>query len=210
LIGVVRRTVIRGTQKAERLRFLNKVRHGGKFHRNSYQPNWARFREAEEQWKARKRTKHWKSDATEMSPCVVPERGPLVGDNAGTQTILNNHSHLTSAGARQSEIAGAHEGREAPGHPRKRYVAVNSPPRPVRGSGMRAFDASKAAARVGAERRWNKALTDRFSASPDKYATVIAALDQDLQNAATEAELTRPGNGLALIVVQLAARGLSI
>src|SRR5262245_32062126 len=53
LLGVHRRTVMRSTEKGDKLRYLQKIRHGGNFHRNLYIPNWTRFREIESVWKRR-------------------------------------------------------------------------------------------------------------------------------------------------------------
>ena len=54
LVGVSRRTVIRAAGVLANKGYIRKLRHGGKFHRNQYEPNWAHFRAMEAQWNARR------------------------------------------------------------------------------------------------------------------------------------------------------------
>jgi hypothetical protein len=68
-----------------------------------------------------------------------------------------------------------------------------------------ALPSSREAAQSAALRRWNNELLDRFRSTP-LYAVIIDAIDTELQNAATEAELKRKGAGLACIVQQLTMR----
>jgi len=56
-------------------------------------------------------------------------------------------------------------------------------------------------------RRWNGDLLDRFRSTP-AYAVIVDALDQELQNAATEAELKRRGAGVDHILRELALRNV--
>jgi len=62
---------------------------------------------------------------------------------------------------------------------------------------------SSVAARDEAERRWITAVTDRFRSSPITYGEVIAAITIEISEAATDAELQRPGAGLDHIVRKL-------
>src|ERR1035437_5639506 len=44
LLGIYRRTVIRAINNLVGLKYFRRVRHGGNFHRNFYEPLWPRFR----------------------------------------------------------------------------------------------------------------------------------------------------------------------
>lgn len=104
LLGINRRTVIRATGSLEESGYFRIDRHGGKFHRNSYQPIWARFRACENGWaERRKRAKQFPSAASELSPLQGP-RCHIGGGGSATQTYSNNQSDLTSASQqRQSQ-----------------------------------------------------------------------------------------------------------
>src|SRR4029079_9012308 len=86
LLSVSRRTVIRAVSALEKRRLLVKTRHGGKSHRNAYEPNWLAFREIERRWTALKATRHWQALAAETSPSRVPPECQSAGDADGTQT----------------------------------------------------------------------------------------------------------------------------
>jgi hypothetical protein len=62
---------------------------------------------------------------------------------------------------------------------------------------------SSAAARDEAERRWSRAITDRFRSTPVTYAQVIEAITVDISKAATDAELQRSGAGCDHIMREL-------
>src|SRR5438094_10256007 len=51
LLGLSTRTVIRANERLETAGLFKKTRHGGYSHRNSYDPNWARFQELEIAWR---------------------------------------------------------------------------------------------------------------------------------------------------------------
>ena len=53
LLGISERTVFRSLKRIEADRLFKRVRHGGHLNRNSYEPNWQRFREIETIWSAR-------------------------------------------------------------------------------------------------------------------------------------------------------------
>jgi hypothetical protein len=56
-------------------------------------------------------------------------------------------------------------------------------------------------------RRWNGDLLDRFR-STQAYPVIVDAIDQELQNAATEAEQKRRGAGADHILRELALRNV--
>jgi hypothetical protein len=206
LIGKSRRTVIRAVERLVRARFFVKARHGGHFHRNSYEPHWALFRQLEVQWKLRQATRHW---AQEMSPSTVPKLCHVVGDESGTQTNLINKSKETCL---QQEVptspvsVGAESGK---GNSRKELSdhLYRSHDLRLRSSAAPLFNGSNAAARSAAERRWNGALMKRLIGEPELYAKAIDAIDQSMQDAATEAEMRSRGSGMRHLIEQLAKKG---
>jgi hypothetical protein len=62
---------------------------------------------------------------------------------------------------------------------------------------------SSAAARDEAERRWSSAITDQFRDTPGTHAQVIQAITAVISEAATDAELQRPGAGFDHIINEL-------
>ena len=208
LVGKSRRTIIRAVQRLEKLKFLAKVRHGGHFHRNSYQPNWPQFRLLEASWKARKATRHWAAD---VAPSKVPDSSHIAGDEPGTQTISINQSSET-----KPPVPPISDVQDVTGQKGNSNKQERSPLghlcSPTRGNIFTKASVadSAAAARLSAEHRWNSALLRKLVDRPDLYALVIEAVDPDLQRKATEAELLRKGAGLGLIIKELKNRGLDL
>lgn len=210
LVGKSRRTIIRAVKRLERMRFIIKVRHGGHFHRNSYEPNWAHFRQLEAQWKARRATRHWMAN---VSPSMVPTPCHDGGDKPGTQTILTNQSKPTCLRLAPDTDKGLREAEDRKGHPKEESSSPSSGGRQTpryRGIGGAVFTAPKFAARSSAERRWNSALQKSLIETPELYARAVEAIDAELQNEATEAEMKRAGGGLFHIFEQLVQRGLKL
>jgi hypothetical protein len=200
LLGINRRTVIRAVKKLETQRFIRKVRHGGKSHRNSYAPDWVRFREFEAAWSTRFKTARWNSDATKVSP-IGCQSCHLGGDEGVTQTFLTNLSkEPSSIGAVSEEDKNSNKPTDRKGHPSKNVRHIDRTL--SQASSSRAVDA----ARVAAERRWTGALHDQYAATPTVYGEIIDAIDPEMQAAATEAEIRRPGTGLLCILHELQAR----
>ncbi|KQY99388.1 hypothetical protein ASD45_00170 [Pseudolabrys sp. Root1462] len=210
LVGKSRRTVIRAVERLEKGRFLTKIRHGGQFHRNAYQPNWPQFRLIESQWNARRKTRHWGST---MSPTNVSAVGHIAGDKCVTQTILINQSSETSPAATTSadqNAATAAKGSELPTRQIEVKVRQELSSRPSHPNTPVALTNARAAARLSAERRWNTALLARLRDRPDLLEKAIEAIDPKLQVDATEVELARKGSGLRYILEQLVTRGLHL
>src|SRR5690349_11148381 len=67
LLGLSRRTVIRANGALTRKRYFTKVRHGGKFHRNQYAPNWPHFAAKEQAWKEARRAARHSRDVENLS-----------------------------------------------------------------------------------------------------------------------------------------------
>jgi hypothetical protein len=182
LLGIHQRTVMRSMDRIEAARLFRRIRHGGHLNRNSYEPNWARFREIEVGWSARMKRKP--DPATEMSPASC-QPCHVDGDTSATQTCRRNLSKETSHRGlptkEKCQGAGFSPGRA-------------SSPQPT---------TSSDAARTEAERRWHGELHRQFSQLPITYGEIIAAIDADMQAAATEAELRRRGAGFTYIVNRL-------
>jgi len=209
LIGKSRRTVIRSVMRLEKIGLLIKARHGGGFHRNSYQPSWPFFRSLEAKWKARRGTRHWEAN---VSPSTVPTTSHLPGDKAGTQTIPINQSKETSPPPPSSPQPAAADANEV-GEKSPNRSPVQPHPIPVRRSNksVRSVSTDSAtAARTAAERRWHYALLMRLRDRPELYEQAVEAIDLNLRTGATEAELARKGTGVRYILDQLIARGLHL
>jgi hypothetical protein len=189
LLGRSRRTVIRAVLRIERIRFVRKYRHGGHSHRNSYEPNWTRYREIENAWAARKKTRHWESSATELSP-RRSQTSHLDGAVVGTQTFLINQSNKPVGPFSN----GADLALGANGHSVLARNSTNQADGTVHASD---------AARLAAERRWSTGLHNTYSGCMEAYAKVIEAIDANVQSAATDAEMRKRGAGLQFIIDRL-------
>jgi hypothetical protein len=205
LLGVHRRTVIRAWPKLEASRMFRKVRHGGKSHRNSYEPVWSRFRELDAQWKARfgadKLAREPKASLFQRQTCQV------AGDVPVTQTSLRNQSEETKAEAALSRDPQAPKGWDVrKGHSREAGGSAPGFNRYRRGSSISA--SSFEAARAAAERRWTLALHKHLAGSEKAYGEAIEMIDETLRASATDAELRRDGSGLAHVLLELSKRRL--
>jgi hypothetical protein len=204
LLGIHRRTVIRASKSLQALRVLIVDRHGGNHHCNSYQPNWALFREIEKRWAAVKKTSHYDKAGSNLSPLPVSAECHSAGDQAVTQTNPTNHSNLTLGPSR----AAGHNVKPAELSGPKRQPRKPTWQRPFASSNLPAFSAARTAARGAAEKRWNKDLQDQFIKYPDRYAEIIQAIDGQLQEAATDAEMGKYGAGVAYLIEELRRRQL--
>ncbi|MCS3731360.1 helix-turn-helix domain-containing protein [Bradyrhizobium betae] len=192
LIGMSRRTVMRAVARLERLGLFRKVRHGGKFHRNSYEPIWSSFREAEDRWNDRRRSRKQKFASLGVSPSTGPTRHPE-GDGHGHQTYSSNPLYKTLAVKR-------HEGSIARVAP-VASSATKLPRKEFEASNARAPTTSSAdVARIAAERRWSDNLRCELSTKVAVYGAIVDFIDEPLRIAATEAELNCRGAGLRLIL----------
>ncbi len=190
LVGIERRTVLRSLAKIEaKTGLIIRFRHAGYFQRNSYQPNWARFREIEAEWKALKKTSHYVSPILLMSPSQG-QSSRVGGDEAVPQTCSNETCIKRTSPKRlaiQEKVSRAVE------------------KVPIERSALRTT-ASRQAARDAAERRWNVQLTALLATKPAVYAAAIDAIDIEMQSAATEMELHSAGSGLSHVLNELSRR----
>jgi len=179
LLGVSRRTVIRAVQRLEKLKLVRKLRHGGHSHRNSYEPNWARFREIDAQWSVRFRTKSTWSGATDVSHCECQSCHD-VGDAAVNQTCSINSSQKTHSEAEVSaKLSSGPKDREGQPSKEKRHHGTRFVHSRTAGGSQ-----ALVAADTAAERRWNDELLQRYSARPNVYAAIVDAISAELQRAA--------------------------
>lgn len=169
LVGMSRRTVMRAVARLERSGLFRKVRHGGKFHRNKYEPIWSSFREAEDRWNSRRKFRRQKLSSLNMSPSAGPTRHPE-GDGYGHQTYSSNPLYKTlaakrleSSAARAALVTSRSTG-SATKLPKKEFDALDS-----RGLTM----SSANVARIAAERRWSDNLRCELSTKVAVYGAVV-------------------------------------
>jgi hypothetical protein len=203
ILRMHKRTIIRAGNRLASLKLFSKRRHGGNNHCNHYQPNWEMFRERERAYKERrseyaKRFERPKLSPSECQPCHSRD------DNPVTQTSSNNNIPLTSPHRPSNQQRGSGD-RGGLGNERKVGLEPRFSHPGVQG--FRPSSSSQQAAEAAAMRRWNGDLLDRFRSTP-VYALIVDALDQELQNAATEAELKRRGAGVDHILRELALRNV--
>jgi predicted transcriptional regulator len=178
LLDCCTRTVIRATNRLEKLGLFEKDRHGGFSNRNRYRPNWGRLAEHEAAWK----NKLHRSPRTKMSSGTRQE-GHVDADSAVTQTYPSILPNQTCSRSRATEE------------------------RAARPSELRA-SRSHSASRTEAERRWSADLLDAYASMPLTYAEIVEAIDEALSRLATDAELARRGTGITIIQEHLKlARG---
>jgi hypothetical protein len=94
LLGVHSRTVMRSIRRLVRSGFFRKVKHGGKFHRNSYEPMWLVYRQFDDVWKDRRNARRATFASPNVSLCQGQPRH-AAGDRDVTQTCLKNHFEET-------------------------------------------------------------------------------------------------------------------
>lgn len=180
LLDISVRTVIRSVHRLVAVKLFRKVRHGGNFNRNRYEPVWEQFVQFERDWNIRfqKKSRTAKVSPVQGQTCHGPD------DRAVTQTCRSNLPKETYPKRLPSE--GNKEGGNLGGRLATRL-------------GNRSADA----ARAEAERRWTDGLHLQFVAMPVTYGEVIEAIDLAMMEAATVAEMRRRGAGLAYIMNKL-------
>jgi predicted transcriptional regulator len=207
LIGMSRRTVIRATDRLQKLGFIRRIRHGGHYHRNSYEPVWLRFLQVEADWKSRRSARRARFDAPKLSSCSGQLRH-VGGDTTDPQTFTSNILKETSD---EEALLRKSDARSASNDRRGSAIEANLRPNfPNRERTYRPLGStpSSAAARDAAERRWNSELTRYFRDQPSIYSRIVEAIDVKLMNAVTEAELSHRGSGLSRLMDELLARNV--
>lgn len=181
LLGVSERTIFRSLIRIEADHLFTRVRHGGHLNRNSYEPNWKRFREIETTWSARMKAGGGASTALSAEPRQKCQVGT---DNTVIQTCRTNLSKETYQVSLPTKEKGS---RRQPGQCNPFKPNTNSAEAVV----------------VAAQRRWNADLHQAFGSLPITYGQVLGKIDPEMEDAATGAEISRPGAGLQFIINQL-------
>jgi hypothetical protein len=189
LLGLSQRTIVRSINGLSRYGLFMRIRHGGRLGRNFYVPLWSQFRMVCAFWDQLMKNGRLQ-EGTALSQEYSQGR-PTGGVRPGNQTYLNNLHTSTYYGLSKQNHT------DEPGSAHK-----------IAQFGQSGQSAREAAA-TAAERRWNTALHDRFSNTPELYGQVIEAIDETIQAAATAAEMNKQGAGIAYILEQLHAQGLS-
>jgi hypothetical protein len=189
LLDLDRRTVVRAIKQINASGLIRRVKHGGKFHRNSYEPDWARFIELEWEWRDRMQ----RSKALRLNKSLlVPERYHYARGGDDTQTYQTNQLNKEPAAAPPDLKAHAPVSEQVSGERKLKELPARSEATP-----------SHRASRYAAERRWTEALHERFSGDPVVYGEIIGAITTELQDVATEAELLRRGAGIERILREI-------
>lgn len=189
LAGISDRSVQRAGNKFVRLGMFDLERNGGTFSTNQYSPVWAYFRAAEVTWSRRKQLIRGRYDHPGMSP-APRQIEPPGSDRAVTQTSSNNSSHKTSQGLSEE--------RTTKNGPASHSIAM---------TGM--LHVKRAAAdRKEAQRRWDNELLKRCSRDAVQYGKIVEAIDHDLSERATTAELAASGGGFRFLIDEFVSRGV--
>lgn len=202
LVGVSRRSVIRSVNRLVSCGFFRRARHGGKFHRNSYEPAWDRLRAVEVWWRELRRMNSKRFDTQKLALLECqPEH--LSGDSAVTQTSTNNLSKETcTTTAKDRPVLDIGDVKEV--------IEVGK--RPTNLSSHTQYCAvtpsSRTAAHDAAEGRWTRAIQARFLKFPDVYARVLDAIDPALQKEITIIEGDKPGRGVFVLLEKLQVAGV--
>lgn len=202
LLGVDPRTVSRSIKKVVKHGFLDKIRHGGNNHCNSYQPRWKFYRVLEENWKQRRRHHANRFVRQRMSLSERPDCH-LSGGKSASQTCSTKPVQSTNKPALSQSAEDSRQSRLGNGNVRSSSTHNNALRATVLGS-----TSSGEAARDSAERRWNIGLLDLFGQDPALYGAVADAIDLPLKSMVTDAELKRPGSGLECLLRELSKRGI--
>jgi hypothetical protein len=201
LLGLDRSTVLRAVVSLHRRRICNRVRHGGKSQRNSYEPNWELLGEFLSSWNARL---HGPSVAGVDVVAATPPKRSHAGHSAGgtdaTQTCLKNPIQEPAGETpRDLLVASRPRGGGVVGQARSNKDAGDR-------SYQRRATRSREAASEAALRRWNDALLRRLRDRPEIYERVVQLVDAGLQADATAAEMRTRGAGVELILAALGPR----
>lgn len=202
LLGVSRRTVIRSVNRLVAHGFFKRIRHGGKYHRNQYFPIWSRFRTIEAEWKQRRHEHSNRFRGSELSP-LQRQTSHRSDDSDGTQTYPINQTLETSPSARFVNEHAQSNSLDA----KKRLgkTGIVEPIKSLRQTFHVKQTSSREAAKDAAERRWCNALSKRYKTDPIRHARILEVIDEALHAAATDAELSKPGTGLFLILEKVEA-----
>jgi hypothetical protein len=208
LLGIHRRTVIRAVNRLVSLKYFRRVRHGGKYHRNFYEPIWSRFREVEAEWQRRRLAHSQRFCGKKVSPWQRQPEHRAGGDDVTQTTPTNISNETLPVRSIQNDLQGQSSSNALKRAAEKeQYSSIRHPNRqmfPVKQT------SSREAAYDSAERRWNAELQKRYLATPDVYGEIIDKIDEAMKAAATEAEMQCRGNGVRYILKQLQDKNMRL
>ena len=220
LLGTDEKTVRRATAILDDKQIIAKTSHGGKAHRASYVPNWELFRAVVADWDARMKTGRApsKEAVTVVSKPEETNRAKLSGSTGQDCPVKPGEIALQTLRRNPSKKPIEPE----PVETRRQEAPSQRPQQPLqvlgRGSkpqGQGSFllpisggkGASRAdAAKAAAERRWYAQL---HGLGERAEADVLDWMTPDRQEAATLAEVTRRGGGMAFIMQGMQRGGLA-
>ncbi|MEG6508615.1 hypothetical protein V6C03_06500 [Methyloligella sp. 2.7D] len=165
-------------QTGERL--IERVRHGGKSHRNAYRVNWSALGCA----------------SAAAQGCATAHRK---GAQPHTVKGVQPHTQTFEVTSEEKPLKTGSPG-GAPGSAQAQTHFML----PIKGGGMREITSSQQVCRDKAAERWESDL--RTCLTPCAYADAVERITPQMEQAATEAELDHPGSGARLLMLQLRER----
>jgi predicted transcriptional regulator len=188
LLGISRRSVIRSVNKLAKHRLVRRIRHGGGFHRNFYEPAWSTFKEFEVLWRQRRREHSRRMRAKNLSLRRC-HQDHLVDDDPVTQTSTNNLLERTCTDS----------------DPKPPSLSRQSTPtrRPAKGVAKPMNISSSEAADAAAERRWVRPFQKHFDNDPTIYGRVLEHVDRPFVEAINAIEKKQPGSGVFAAIERL-------
>jgi hypothetical protein len=206
LTGMSRRSVIRSVNRLAGQGFFRRARHGGNFHRNSYEPAWDRLRGVETWWCNLRKMNSRRFRTQDLAPSEC-QPGHVAGDAPVTQTSTINSSEetcSTQAVNNGDASTAATSAKKETTDVRKRLCLT----RPLPNETSKPTPPSSIAALDAAERRWTRALQAKFLKIPNAHARVLDAIDRALQDEITLIERDKPGRGIFVLLERLRIKGV--
>ena len=181
LTALSKRTVI-AQSKIIAAQIITRIRHGGRSSRNRYLPNWSRLEFLEREYRSR-----FRNARVTRPDDVACQTRCADGDHAVIQTYKSNLSTSTYGQTNGEE---EHSNAALLQRSKTAYLPVGS-----------RITAAQAAAR----RRWEADVREG-AASAEQYGKIVEAIDLQLADAATAAELRGRGAGAADVLMELRRR----
>jgi len=195
-LGVSQRTVIRATKNLATVKLFAVHRHCGHGRCNAYEPNWLGFRQIVTAWEA-KRDRAGRQRMSPFSSTRPRQDCHLNGAKSVTQTYGKNplkesarDFHPVKANAIDTRFDMRDHKEEID------KLSLKALARKPFAPGTRSADVM----RYAAEKRWTDQLRVRLTRYPESFVAIHDVLTEDIQRAATDAEIKRRGAGLELIL----------
>jgi len=211
LLKISRAAVIRATNELNDLGLIQKHSHGGKSHRTAYLPNWARFREIVEDWDHGMKTGdgpvEGRSKVSELRPSKSQSRD-LKGRKNETQTLRKNPSKKpfeadsaeapAASNAKPNKRTGTNRLLKGTDQQRQKTFLL-----PFQGGQTQS---RSEVARNKAQQRWEN---DLMRQGIERAEAILDWLTNETIERATEAEMTKLGGGLDLIIKEMESQPIS-